>query len=388
MTFRNNNISTNSEYGKGNFMNELTIEKFDFKLHQQNAIEEFTAIKPLHEAFGVAIQTILIKCLHDKNIKYHSIETRTKSIKSFAEKAIKPLENDISKPKYYNPIKEITDLTAARIITFFPITINEVNEVLYKEFIIIEKSDKSDILDQQEKLGYKSVHYLIKLKPSRCDLSEYKAYSDLIAEIQVRTILQHAWAEIEHDIEYKSEIIIPKVIKRRFMALAGLLEIADREFESIQNDNEILKKQSRVSVNSGKLQNVEITKDSIKAYLMKKIIDCDIAEDSSYEYTASVLKKMGFKDLQQVDDCIKNYNTKNIHDLISSKGRSQLVIFENLLILGMGQTYIDRHPYNKPEHSDIFIVTVNIWNRVLSRFIELGITIGNYIPGTNTDENN
>ena len=57
----------------------------------------------------------------------------------------------------------------------------------------------------------------------------------MTCEIQVRTILQHVWAEIEHDIQYKSSSDIPKELKRKFQALAGLIEIADREFQSIQD---------------------------------------------------------------------------------------------------------------------------------------------------------
>jgi hypothetical protein len=57
----------------------------------------------------------------------------------------------------------------------------------------------------------------------------------LVAEIQVRTILQHAWAEIEHDTRYKAVDVAPTAIARRFVALAGLLEIADREFQALQD---------------------------------------------------------------------------------------------------------------------------------------------------------
>jgi putative GTP pyrophosphokinase len=362
-------------------MEQLNNGKFDFELHQQNAITEFTKIKPLYDAFSIAIQAILKNCLTDKDIKYHSIETRVKSIVSFAKKASKVSQNNINEPKYNNPIKEITDLIGLRIITFFPITINKVDQVLSNEFDILEKSDKSDILDKQEKLGYKSVHYLIKFKQSRCNLSEYKMFNDMIAEVQVRTILQHAWAEIEHDIEYKSETIIPTDIKRRFMALAGLIEIADREFQSIQSDNEIIKEQSRISVNSGKLQNVEITKDSMRVYLNKKFREeLEHEDDSSYDQAASMLIYIGFKDLQQVDDCIKNYyDSKEFNKFIWMKGQSQLRILDDLLLVGMGDAFIKRHPWTNPNYYNS-----HYWSKAFTQLLSLlrktEITIGNYIP--------
>src|SRR5438309_774277 len=81
--------------------------------------------------------------------------------------------------------------------------------------------------------------------------------ADSVAEIQVRTILQHSWAEIEHDIQYKSVSVIPAEIRRRFMSLAGMLEIADREFQAIQDADKRLTEEARASVEGGQLGKVE-----------------------------------------------------------------------------------------------------------------------------------
>src|SRR5262249_19774054 len=113
-------------------------------------------------------------------------------------------------------------------------------------------------------------------------------YRDLVAEIQVRTVLQHAWAEIQHDIQYKSVTTIPVAIRRRFMALAGLLEIADREFQAIQDDDERLRQDARKSVDAGKLENVEITPDALKAYLDKRLGPDGRITSSAYDYEANV----------------------------------------------------------------------------------------------------
>ena len=104
---------------------------------------------------------------------------------------------------------------------------------------------------REERFGYQSEHYLVRLSNKRTALPEYNPHLGLVAEVQVRTILQHAWAEIEHDIQYKSSITIPNTIRRRFMALAGVLEIADREFQAIQDEDKLLKQQARTSVEEG-----------------------------------------------------------------------------------------------------------------------------------------
>jgi len=144
-----------------------------------------------------------------------------------------PNEQNPEEPKYKKPMSDITDLAGVRVITFFPSTVGEVCQLIQEEFEVIERVDHrrapnvtASWLSKRSLFGSVRGH--------RRKLSEYKKFDGLIAEIQVRTVLQHAWAEIEHDIRYKSASTIPETISRRFMTLAGLLEIADREFEAIQ----------------------------------------------------------------------------------------------------------------------------------------------------------
>lgn len=67
-------------------------------------------------------------------------------------------------------------------------------------------------------------------------MTEYKAFQGFKSEIQIRSILQHAWAEIEHDLGYKTTKEVPRSIWRRFARLAGILELADSEFVSIRGE--------------------------------------------------------------------------------------------------------------------------------------------------------
>jgi hypothetical protein len=62
-------------------------------------------------------------------------------------------------------------------------------------------------------------------------LVEYSTHTGVQFEVQIRSTLQHAWAEIEHDRGYKSEVEVARAVRRRFSRLAGLLELADYEFD-------------------------------------------------------------------------------------------------------------------------------------------------------------
>lgn len=181
------------------------------------------------------VEIILREALNENNIIFHSIESRVKTIKSFKEKA--------ERRKYDNPIEDITDLTGIRIITLFEKEIHQISDIIKNLFKIdYQKSeDKSDLLDA-DKMGYKSIHYIASLKEANIKDQLMKSFKGMNFEIQIRSILQHAWAEIEHDRNYKFQGELPKHLQRRFYSLAGMLEIADREFNTLSEEVEKFRK--------------------------------------------------------------------------------------------------------------------------------------------------
>jgi len=219
-------------------------QAFDFEAHGRTAAKNYEKIFFLYERYADAVKQILRASI-PSDYPIHSIERRAKSVENFERKASKPDESDPSKPKYPTPLQDITDSAGVRVITFFPKTIKEVNLCIDREFEVLWNRDIGEDLLQ---FGYRSIHYLVKLKQARADLPEYKEYKDMVAEIQVRTILQHAWAEMEHDIQYKSVEQNTLSIQRRFIALAGMLEIADREFQAIQDEDSSLRSAVRASL--------------------------------------------------------------------------------------------------------------------------------------------
>jgi len=348
--------------------------QFDFNHHRSEAIREYQQKRQLYKRYAEQIKAILRESLNRARIRIASVEERAKTVDSFADKASEPSSTNPNLPKYPIPIKDITDLAGVRIITFFPRAVDEVDGIIESEFEVIEKSDKSDILREEERFGYQSVHYLVKLKANRIALPEYCQFDGLIAEIQVRTILQHAWAEIEHDIQYKSVEIIPTEIHRRFIALAGLIEIADREFQAIQDaDNELTQK-ARESVEEGRLEEIEITPDALKAYLDKKLGSDGRVSAWSYEWEARILRKMGFTNFSQIDECISGFDDDQISRIVWGNRQGQLNRFDGILLAGMGENYIKLHTW---ADQDWF---VEGRTQRIAELRKLGIEIGNYKP--------
>ncbi|GJI96102.1 hypothetical protein RugamoR57_28200 [Duganella caerulea] len=326
-------------------LNPDQASDFDFARHEQAAVSEYLRVVGFYSDLATASKRIAEEILKRRDIRIHSIEARAKDPSSFGRKAAKPSKLDPNRPMYSNPVEEITDKAAIRIITFFPRTIEEINDVLHAEFSVIEHLDKGESLIEEQKFGYQSVHYLVTFDPVRTALPEYERFDGAKVEVQVRTILQHAWAEIEHDIQYKSSATIPKDVKRRFMSLAGLLEIADREFQAIQDADRDLTERAEALISEGQFKTVEITSGALKSYLDKKLGPDGRMTEFSYDWTARLLLKLGFSTLAQIDECISPYSDMELSRLIEGRRQGQLTRFEYMLLAGMGMQYIARHPW-------------------------------------------
>jgi ppGpp synthetase/RelA/SpoT-type nucleotidyltranferase len=350
------------------------MEEFDFDSHRLQAIENYRRIRPLHEEYASVIRNILSEAFNALSIKIHSIEARAKAIDSFGDKAATPAPDDPSKPYYPNPLSNITDLAGIRVIVFFPRTLDVVDGIIKMQFDVLKRSDKTQSLIKEDRFGYGSIHYLVRLNDNRTSLLEYNRFKGLVAEIQLRTILQHSWAEIEHDIQYKAVETIPNTIRRRFMALAGLLEIADREFQAIQDEDERLATEARKSVQEGKLERVEITPDALKTYLDKKLGADGRMTDFSYQWTAKLLHHLAFADFKEIEECISGYDHDQLSRILWGTRQGQLSRFEYLLLAGMGENFIKFHSW---KDQDWFIKGRQ---KDLGELREAGIAIGAYLP--------
>ena len=148
------------------------------------------------------------------------------------------MEKILKNVKYQkDPFETIDDLLGVRVITFIKSDLDAVKKIIEKEFEVLKGPD-----DKVEKLsihefGYRSIHYIVKLNQKRAELPECGEYKDFRAEIQIRTNIENAWAEIEHHWNYKPDNEDNKLdekLKRRLNGLMAVLELVDREFDSIR----------------------------------------------------------------------------------------------------------------------------------------------------------
>jgi putative GTP pyrophosphokinase len=152
-------------------------------------------------------------------------------------------------------------------------------------------------------------------------------------------------AEIEHDIQYKSSTTIPTEIRRRFVALAGMLEIGDREFQAIDDANRALEKATIENVKAGTLSGVEITPNALKLFLNKRLGPDGRMSEWSYDWTTRLLKALGFRDLSEVEKAIEPYDDHELSLNVAGTKLGQLSRFQIMLQAALGEQWCTNHPW-------------------------------------------
>jgi ppGpp synthetase/RelA/SpoT-type nucleotidyltranferase len=150
------------------------------------------------------------------------------------------LRSKVQRKAKYRRLIEVTDVVGVRVVTYYLADAIEAARIIrgcHGGLFVIDwpnSENKSDKL-RVEEFGYRSDHYVLGLGPAYHHLPKAKEYEGMKAEVQVRSILQHAWAEIEHDeLGYHNRNAVPREVRRGLARVAGLLEVADREFQDIR----------------------------------------------------------------------------------------------------------------------------------------------------------
>jgi len=361
---------------------ELDIDGTDLEEHSRLAAASYALVRGQYVDLASVVDRLLRDCLESEGIVVQSIQSRAKELHSFAVKAAREDEQLKNRPRYADPLNDIEDLAGCRIITSFVDDVDRVKGLISEQFDVIEEVDRSTFLRKQSRLGYESYHFVVRLRQDRLDLPEYQRFAKLKIEFQVRTILQHAWAEIEHDIQYKSSEELPAEIRRRFTALAGLIELGDREFQGIADAYEELKRKAVVSIEEGNLSEVEITPDSLKKYADGELGPDGRMKTWGYAWMVRRLKSLGFENLQQVAECTSNYDTGKISQVFYGRRVGQLTRLDDLVLAGMGQRYVSVMTDVAPDDREDVEANLNL---KLSLLEAEGIPVGSYRPAPARD---
>ena len=154
-----------------------------------------------------------------------TMKVRIKKFQSYYRKYLHLLRNGDANPK-------ITDLMGIRIICPFIEDLAAAENLIKEHFNVIETEQKGHF--NFKEFGYESTHLLIKI-PDDIVAAQGDTGCDVI-EIQIRTTLQDAWAEVEHELYYKAEFSPFDVpMKRKLAAVNASLTLADIVFQEIRD---------------------------------------------------------------------------------------------------------------------------------------------------------
>lgn len=265
----------------------------------KKAVEWYSQNKHLYEALAKKVESVVEEILESRNLNYHSITSRVKSIPRYKEKA--------SKDKFKDPKSEIFDMAGIRVTTYTDNDAKRVHKIVEESFELhpTHSIDKSKELGVN-RVGYRSIHCVGTLGKDRAKLPENQIFKNLPFEIQVRTILQHAWAEFEHDRNYRFSGVLPHDIRRRLSIVAGNLELIDREFDSIEETIDKYVKEVGEKTDVGDLS-ISINSKSLETYASKKfheLIGLGLTNLIADESLISELSVLGIKSLEELESII------------------------------------------------------------------------------------
>lgn len=211
-------------------MHDNTLAKFGSYYHE---------FRRAHPEVASDFRTAIEELLTDGGVTYDRVSTRLKDWSSLKAKARK--KHPDGTLLYPDPRHDIHDMMGVRITTYNSTEIPVALKVLRDSFTVHKSVDKAAETRISGGFGYGSHHLNLEVDENSEDLQDYVG---MVFEVQVRTVLQHAWAEFEHDIRYKRTGVsvggegldagdLNPEVDRMFTLAAGLIELADQQFDQI-----------------------------------------------------------------------------------------------------------------------------------------------------------
>lgn len=258
--------------------------------------DEFTKKVDIFKHLEEEALFIIKTSLTERGIKIHDISSRIKEFESFIQKA--------ERKQLENPFEEIKDIVGIRIVCLFLSDIPLIADAIRQSFKVLSEDNKIEDCEVSS-FGYLSFHFIVSLK-EECSGPRYDQVKGVPVEIQVRTIAMHAWATISHYLDYKTDVDVPKDLRRDFFALSGLFFVADKHFEMFfRSAKESRDKMSATPKKVLIQSNHEINLDSLSAYLAAKFPDRERADPLRISGLISELRKKGFRTISEVDKFIE-----------------------------------------------------------------------------------
>ena len=150
-----------------------------------------------------------------------------------------------------------------RCVFLYKRDIKLIERIVKDTFVIKKQCDTFDRLAENQ-FGYSSLHFVVQLPKEWLNVPSLSEFANFLAEIQIRTISQHIWAEVSHELQYKSKIDVPDNLIRPIYRASALLETVDLEFDRLLIEREKYKKKITSQADQGlNVDNIERMLDDL-----------------------------------------------------------------------------------------------------------------------------
>ena len=272
------------------------------------AVREYARLQPeLTRATEQFVQ-LVTAILDDAGINYLTVTGRAKSVESFATKADRTVDG---RRVFADPLREITDQIGVRVITYVHSDVQAVVDLLNDQVIVHDDRDMGRETADEGRFGYASRHLLVSLGPTPDDPGAQELLLDRHAQVQIRTVLQHAWAEFEHDIRYKGTIPSEHASEfdRRFTLAAGLLELADREFSAIRDR---LRDRGSETPLGAVDDDPRISARELAAFLAGQYADAGWSRVEHYAWISALILELGIASLAELAASLRSVDEETL----------------------------------------------------------------------------
>jgi predicted RNase H-like nuclease/ppGpp synthetase/RelA/SpoT-type nucleotidyltranferase len=306
----------------------------------RKAVQTYAAMHPeIRDATG-RFAALITTLLDDAGINYLSVTGRAKSVPSFAAKADR---SQAGTAVYADPLEEITDQIGVRVITYLRSDVTTVADLLGDQLTVLDDRDMGQETASEGRFGYSSRHLLVTVDPAR-RTQEVEALAGRRAQVQIRTVLQHAWAEFEHAIRYKGTIPEEHVpdLDRRFTLAAGLLELADREFSLIRD-----RLQETVTLADETAPDVgdpRISTQDVANFLAGRYADAGWSRSEHYAWVSGLLLELGITSLDELAGLLTSVDAEAMNARMGYRYPPGAVRrLDDALLAIFGERYLQLH---------------------------------------------
>ena len=298
----------------------------------RTAVADYQARRPALVAATENYRELVTALLDDAGINYLSVTARTKSVESFAAKAERAVDG---RRLFSDPLVEITDQVGLRIITYLREDVDAVATLLSDEMRLLDDRDMGLETAREGRWGYASRHLLVGVEGEQQP-----------ASIQVRTVLQHAWAEFEHDIRYKGAIPAEHApdLDRRFTLAAGLLELADREFTAIRERLLVTMTGEETTDEDASSTDPRIATPVLATFLGNRYADAGWSRTDHYGWISGLLLELGITSLDELTTMLDTVDADAINRAMGYRYPAGAVRrLDDALLAVFGDRYLGLH---------------------------------------------